>query len=157
MKYIFVFIVCFSVVDLFAQSDTSSVKDTTVINYFYLPPIQVYKNRFYYQDKKVKNRMIFDLIEKHPNLEKKKKLTRYQYKLQNNNIGKAVFGSIGVYALAFGVPMLIGSEGDTSSALFILGTGVTLSGGFYMGLSQLCRYKSHKKKKQIVELYNTSN
>lgn len=121
--------------------------------------IQVVGENMVYKGFKIGNRQLLNLVKQYPIPETKEHLLHLHKKLRSNNRGRFIFGIYGMPVTLLGSVLLltgIGSSGKdfSSSATAFVGVIYFSFGSATIGISQICNYRYHKKKKNIIATYN---
>ena len=140
--------------NLLAQDTLVKTTDTTAIDYFYKPQFKYYKGAIYQNDVKLNKTSIENLIINTTNYKKAKQLDNCRLKIGNNRFGKYFFGGISMIYFSTSTYFLISSSRYLEVGGVLSGMVYLAGGGMFLGFSELCRKKQHKKQKQFVELYN---
>jgi hypothetical protein len=126
--------------------DNQSITDNTKIT--------VLKGTTYYKGFPISNKGILKLILAYPKSETKTLLLKEHKQLRRNNRNRITWLSIGIYSSAM-IPffMYLSSSNHGGDYYTMLGSGFAYSFTF-VGISQICNYRYHKKKKHIIATYN---
>lgn len=129
-----------------AYKDNLSKRDTSKIT--------VLKSTTYYKGFPVSNKGILKLILAYPESETKTVLLKEHKQLRRNNRNRITWLSIGIYSSAM-IPFFMYLSGNNHEGDYytMLGSGFAYSFTF-IGVSQICNYRYHKKKKHIIATYN---
>jgi hypothetical protein len=116
--------------------------------------IMILKTGIFYKGLPITNKGILKLIWMHPESETKTLMLREHKQLRRNNRNRILWLSFGISSSAM-IPfyMYLARDSRNSDYNTTLGSAFVYSFVF-TGISQICNYRYHKKKKHIIATYN---
>lgn len=142
MRYLIVFLFLFS--RIYCQIDTNKI----IVS----GPSMVYNGH------KIGNKQLLNLIKTYPFSETKDNLLRLHKQLRRNNRNRHIFGIYGIPCTLMGLGIMYAGtdSGKINSPSLTTFIGLTYFGfgSLTIGISQICNYRYHKKKKHIIATYN---
>ncbi len=119
-----------------------------------LSKITILKGTTYYKGFPISNKGILKLILAHPESETKTLLLKEHKQLRRNNRNRITWLSIGIYSSAM-IPFFMYLSGSNHGGDYSIMLGSSFAYSFtFIGISQICNYRYHKKKKHIIATYN---
>lgn len=115
--------------------------------------ITVLKGGTYYKGFPISNKGILELIKERPSSETRTLLLKEHKQLRRRNRNRITWLSIGITNSVF-IPFAIflnGGLGNGDNSMIYSGIGYSIT---FIGISQICNYRYHKKKKHIIVTYN---